>query len=101
MARRRSQRLSEASSALLGAPVERLRRVWTPDKELYELADKLDPGSELDSKIRELFSRMAMKLGTIEVDTTDPTFGFIRWEEIQMQNGRRKTTIWWTPEEER
>jgi hypothetical protein len=84
----------------LWAPVERLRRVWTPEKELYELADKLEPSTELDSKIRELFSRMAMRVGSIELDVTEPTFGYVRWEEIQIPSGRRIVTVWWTPDPE-
>jgi hypothetical protein len=84
----------------LTGPVERLRKVWTPNDEIYEIADSLQPGTELDSKVRDLFSRMVKHFGSVELDTTDPNDGYIRWEEIS-NNGRSFVTVWWvaTPEE--
>jgi hypothetical protein len=75
-------------------PVERLRRIWTPNREVYELADSLQPSTELDSKIREYFSRVIREVGSIQIDVTDPVDGFIRFEEVMY--GRRKiVAIWW------
>jgi len=79
-------------------PVERLRRIWTPDKELYERADSLDPGTELDSQIRELFSRIVERVGSIELDVTDPVRGYIRWEKISGPDGRSYVTVWYQEE---
>jgi len=86
------------SRSELWAPVERLRRIWTPDREIYELADSLDPSSSMDSVIRELFSRMVKQVGAIQIDVTDPVDGFIRWELVRAGPTQRVVSVWWTPE---
>lgn len=78
-------------------PVERLRRIWTPDREIYELADKLEPGSQLDSIVRELFSRTIQRVGSIQLDMSHPITGFVRWEEVRAGPGK-VVSVWWQPE---
>ena len=80
----------------LWKPVERLRRIWSPDREIYELADSLEPSTQLDSQIRELFSRVMKGLGQVELDVTEPVDGFIRWEEVRFGQ-RRIVSVWWLP----
>ena len=82
----------------LWLPVERLRRRWSPERELHELTAKLDPGSDLDSIIRELFSRMVKRVGSIQLDVTEPVEGFIRWEMVKAGSGHRVISVWWVPE---
>lgn len=75
-------------------PVERLRRIWTPQSEVYERIESLDPQTELDSKIRDLFSRLVERIGSIELDLEEPPTGYIRWEEVTGIDGRRYVTVW-------
>jgi hypothetical protein len=82
----------------LWQPVERLRRIWTPEREVYEIIDKIDPGSAVDSVIRELFSRMVKQVGAIQLDVTDPVDGFIRWEVVRAGPRQHVVSVWWTPE---
>jgi len=81
-------------------PVERLRQIWTPEREIEELFTDLSPGSELDSQIRDFFSRIIDREGSITLDITDPVPDFmIRWEIIHTPppEARRKITIWKVP----
>lgn len=83
-------------------PVERLRQIWTPEREIDEIFSDLSPGTALDSEIRDYFSRIIDREGTITLDITDPVPPFeIRWEVIHTQppNARRKVTIWKVPNE--
>jgi hypothetical protein len=78
-------------------PIEALRQIWTPEREVDELFAVLAPGSALDSEIRDYFSRMVERFGTITLDITDPVPPFeIRWEVVHTQppNSRRMVTIW-------
>jgi len=86
------------SRSSLWQPVERLRRIWTPEREVYELTGNLDPGSTVDSVIRELFSRMVKQVGSMQIDVTDPVDGFIRWEIVRAGPRQRVVSVWWTPE---
>lgn len=78
-------------------PVERLREIWTPEREVYEVFDKLEPGTRLDSIVRELFSRTVMHVGEIKLDVTDPVRGYVRWEQINF-GSRKLISVWWQPE---
>lgn len=81
-------------------PVEALRRIWTPQREIEELFTDLAPGTALDSQIRDFFCRIVDKQGTITLDITDPVPEFqLRWEIIHTMppNARRKVTIWKIP----
>jgi len=81
-------------------PVEALRRIWTPEREIDEIFSDLSPGSALDSQIREFFTRIVDQYGTISLDLTDPVPEFdIRWEVVHTTppNARRKVTIWKAP----
>jgi len=83
-------------------PVERLRQIWTPEREIDELFTDLSPGSALDSVIRDYFSRIVDREGTITLDLTDPVPDFqIRWEVVHTPppNARRTVTIWKVPSE--
>lgn len=81
-------------------PIEALRRVWTPEREVEQLFSDLSPGTALDSEIRDYFSRMMLMQGTVTIDITDPVPPFdIRWEVIHTPppNARRQVTIWIVP----
>jgi len=86
------------SRSSLWQPVERLRRIWTPEREVYELTGNLDPGSTVDSVIRELFSRMVKQVGAMQIDVTDPVDGFIRWEIVRAGPRQRVVAVWWVAE---
>ena len=78
-------------------PIEALRKVWTPEREIDQLFSDLSPQTALDSEIRDYFSRMILKYGTVTLDITHPVPQFnIRWEVIHTQppNARRQVTIW-------
>lgn len=76
--------------------VERLRRIWTPEREVDELFTDLSPRDILDSEIREYFSRIVDQQGTIKLDLTNPVPAFnIRWEIVHFaETNRREITIW-------
>jgi len=83
-------------------PVERLRRIWTPEREIEEVFSDLSPGTALDSEIRDYFCRIIDKYGSIELDITDPPAQFmVNWSVIHTPppNSRRKVTIWKSPEQ--
>lgn len=85
-------------------PIEALRKVWTPGKEIEEIFSELSPGSELDSIVRTLFHAVIQKVGSITVDLGSEKFpyintGTIRWEEVHGPGPatpmrRREVTIW-------
>lgn len=84
-------------------PVEALRRIWTPEREIEQLFSDLSPGTALDSQIRDYFCRIVDHAGTIELDLTDPVPLFdVRWEVVHTPppNARRKITIWKVPHED-
>lgn len=83
-------------------PYERLRRIWTPKREIEELFDNLAPATELDSQIREYFTRIVMKYGTITLDITEPADERfqVRWEIVHDALGRRQISIWSEPKGE-
>jgi hypothetical protein len=81
------------------SPFEKLRRIWTPDRELQEHMTNLEPQSELDSIIREYFHRTVIQYGPIKLNLDFPMTGSIRWEVVQHlpENGTvgaREVTIW-------
>ncbi len=84
------------------SPVEKLRQIWTPEREIEQLFSDLSPGTALDDQIREYFCRMVDQVGTITMDITDPVPLFdIRWEVVHTPppGARRKITIWKVPHE--
>lgn len=78
-------------------PVETLRRIWTPDREVRELVANLDPATEVDSLIRDFFCRMVQQAGSVRLDMETPNTGDIRWEIVTGPTGRREVTIWHVP----
>lgn len=77
--------------------VEKLRRIWTPDREVEELFADLSPQSALDSEIRDYFSRIMFLHKQITLDISDPVPEFnIRWNVIHTPppNPRRQVSIW-------
>lgn len=82
--------------------LEALRRIWTPDREVEEITANLDPQSELDSVIREYFSRIMQHAKTVTLDLSEPTHGTVNWEVVAVPNGngtfRHQVTIWWEPD---
>lgn len=79
------------------APFEKLRRIWSPEREIEQLFSNLDPQTALDSQIRDFFSRIIDKIGYLELDITDPVPQFdIRMEIVNTPppNSRRKVSIW-------
>lgn len=80
-------------------PVERLRQIWTPNDELSELSMDLEPQSQLDSIIRDLFHRTILQGGPVTVSMDIPNTGMMRWEIVAHQPtpgviGRTEASIW-------
>jgi len=78
-------------------PVEKLRRIWTPEREIEQLFSDLSPGTALDAEIRDYFVRIIDKYGSIELDLTEPVPEFnVNWNVVHTlpPNSRRKVTIW-------
>jgi hypothetical protein len=78
-------------------PFEKLRRIWTPDREIEEFKANLNPGSALDSEIRDYFCRIVADQGVVNLDITDPLdpSDDIRWEIVHTPEGRRLISIWY------
>lgn len=83
--------------------IESLRRIWTPEREVEQLTANLDPQTELDSAVREYFSRIIQEAKTVTLDLSGPTHGTVNWEVVSVPNGngtfRQQVTIWWEPDE--
>ena len=47
------------------SPLERLRRIWTPGREIEELVYNLDPRTELDSMVRDFLHRTVQQRGAV------------------------------------
>lgn len=87
-----------------GSPLERLRRIWSPNKEIVELVQALEPQTELDSMIRDILHRTIQQRGPVTLvlhDGTNPVMnvGTLRWEVVHhepMQGtmGRREISCW-------
>jgi hypothetical protein len=68
-------------------PVEKLRKIWTPGREIEELVAKLDPQTELDSMVRHFLHALIQQHGprTIELGSSEEPVlntGVLRWEII-------------------
>jgi hypothetical protein len=85
-------------------PVERLRRIWTPGREVEEVVAKLGPGSELDSMIRHFLHAVVQQNGTQRVQLGSEAFplentGTLRWETVHgpgptPEFRSREVTLW-------
>jgi hypothetical protein len=73
---------------------ELLRRVWTPGREVEEFVHKLDPGTELDSMVRDMFARIIEAAGPITLDLSYQNTGNICWEIVTDAMGKQQVTIW-------
>lgn len=81
-------------------PVERLRQIWTPRREVEEMMANLEPQTALDSQIRDYFTRIVRRHGSITVSLDEPNTGAVRWEVVSSPPGlppHREVTIWWVP----
>lgn len=81
---------------------ESLRRIWSPGREIDQVVADLDPQSELDSLIRDYFSRIVFKAKTITLDLDEPNHGTVNWEVVSVPIGngqfKKQATIWWEPD---
>lgn len=84
---------------MLLSPVERLRRIWTPDREILERVENLEPQTEVDSIVRELFSRMVKEQRHVTLSRREPVDGEIRWEFINREIApgiyEPEVSVWW------
>lgn len=69
------------------SPIEKLRRIWTPGREVEEIVHALNPQTELDSMIRHLLHAIVqtegpktLNLGS-EINPNMNT-GTLRWEVV-------------------
>lgn len=80
-------------------PLEKLRTIWTPGREIEELVHSLEPGTELDSMIRDYLHRTIQQRGPVTLSLDVPNQGTLRWEIIHYEptpgtTGRREISIW-------
>jgi hypothetical protein len=68
-------------------PVEKLRRIWTPEREIDEIFSKLEPGSVLDSMIRDFFYRIIDQHHnrSVRISLEGLNYGNIRWEVVRYE----------------
>ena len=90
-------------------PVEKLRRVWTPGREVEEVVARLGPQTQLDSMVRDLLHRTIQQYGPVMLDfgsDTDPVVntGTLRIEIIHGPGQdelpalrRRQASVWIEP----
>lgn len=84
------------------APFEKLRQIWTPERELEEYLTDLSPQSELDSMIRDYFHRTIQQRGPVRLNLDAPNTGNLRWEIVHHEPspglvGGREISIWIEP----
>jgi NADPH-dependent glutamate synthase beta subunit-like oxidoreductase len=89
---------------MAASPLEKLRRVWTPDREILEVIAALDPRTELDSMLRDWLHRVIEQTGPKTVvlgigETRVVNTGTLRWEVVHHEPtpgipGRREVTLW-------
>ena len=85
-------------------PIERLRRIWTPGREVEEITHALNPQTELDSMVRDILHKIVQGEGVKTIDLgseIDPNLntGVLRWEVFHgpgptPELRRRTLTIW-------
>ena len=85
-------------------PVEKLRRLWTPDREVREVMARLEPSSELDSIRADFLHRVIEQRGPVTLDLgygARPRLntGTLRWEIVHHEPrpgvpGRREVALW-------
>lgn len=88
------------------SPIEKLRRIWTPGREVEEVIARLEPQTELDSMIRHILHAIVQQHGpqTIQLGSeVEPIWnsGILRWEtihgpgpETMPEIRRRELTVW-------
>ena len=89
-------------------PVERLRRIWTPGREIVEVVHALDPQTELDSMLRDFLHRALQQKGPVTLllefeGQTIPNTGTLCWETVHFEPtpgtpGHREVSLWIEPE---
>lgn len=85
-------------------PVEKLRRIWTPNKEIREFHESLEPRTELDSMVRDFLHRIIQNKGPMTLKLEErgapiPNTGTLRFEIIHHEPAPgvitgREVSIW-------
>lgn len=85
-------------------PVEKLREIWSPDREVVEVVQSLDPTSTMDSLRADWLHRICEQKGPQTLvlghgDTALLNTGTLRFEIVHHQPspgvpGRRELTLW-------
>lgn len=76
--------------------VERLRRIWTPEREIEELFADLSPSTALDSQLRDFLCRIVDQAPgrSVKINLTGDVRPFnLRWEIVH-SGGYRECTLW-------
>lgn len=80
--------------------INRLRKLWTPRKRVQDMVDDLSPQTELDSMVRDYFTRIVRKTSErgamVVLDLEESNPGNVHWEIVTLE-GRQAVQIWWTP----
>ena len=77
----------QRKSRMVLHPIEKLRRIWTPGREIEEIIVRLDPQTEVDSMIRDFLHRAIQQCGPVVLNLgseADPieNVGVLRWEIV-------------------
>lgn len=85
-------------------PIEKLRRIWSPGREVEEVILALDPQTELDSTLRDYLHRTIEQHGPRTLllgagDIPKLNTGTLRWEVVHHEPtpgsaGRREVSLW-------
>lgn len=76
--------------------IERLRQIWTPNREVEEISADLAPQTLLDSQIRHLLHALVQQ-GAVstKVNLDIPNTGTLRWEVVTLEPaGSRVVNVW-------
>lgn len=86
------------------SPVEKLRKVWTPTREIEEVVHALDPQTELDSQIRDYLHRAVQQFGPMKLllelrgepvlNTGSLRFEIVHFAPTENTPGHREVTLW-------
>jgi hypothetical protein len=85
----------------MSQPVEKLRKIWSPEMEAAEMFADLNPQTELDSMVRHLLHAILEQVvkGPVQVNLEQLNTGTLRWEIVHPQlapavHGPKTCIVW-------
>lgn len=78
--------------------IDRVRALWTPNSEVREQVDKMEPATEMDSILRDCLCAIVERERTVTVVMSNNT-GKVNLSRVMLPSGEVQATLWWEPEE--